>query len=195
MPRRNPARVGALARRQALQARILAKEMRVRAGKLARQRQQMLRLLRRQLGQAAGPKGRQRGPRGPGGQLPAGAAPPGRGRPANNTTCDVYFSPNAPPAAPDVAGVACCLVPFFREGSEASEGDQTLRFTHVLYCDPTVDVRDNYPSAPTHTLYVPTSADTGYEVVFVELVNRGQPARFKRVYLNRKAVTWPSNEL
>jgi hypothetical protein len=194
MPRRNPAKAGALSRRQVLQGRLVASKTRLHVKKQGRQ--QMLRLLRKQLGQAQAPQPMPKRPRGPVGQQPAGAAAqPARGRPANNTTCDIYFSPNAPPAAPNVAGVGCCLVPLFREGGESSEGDLDLRFTHVLYCDATVDVRDNYPGSPTHTLYVPSSANTGYEVVFVELLNRGQPEAHKRLYLDRNAVTWPSNEL
>jgi hypothetical protein len=195
MPRGNPAKASALSRRQTLQARLVASKTRVHVNKPAGRRQ-MLRLLRRQLGQAPGPKPAGRRAKAQAAQPPAGAvAHPAPGRPANNTTCDIYFSPNVPPAAPDVAGVACCLVPVFRQGGEASEGDLDLRFTHVLYCAATVDVRDNYPGSPSHSLYVPTSADTGYEVVFVELVNRGQPDAYKRVYLDRNAVTWPSNEL
>lgn len=117
-------------------------------------------------------------------------------RPPNNTTCDVYRAPNAPPAAPDVAAVACALVAAFRDGSEASEGDQDLRYTHVLTCDAAVDIRDDYPSDPTnHRVYVPDKAGTGFDVVFVELVQRGRPNAFKRVYLDRRAPTWPTSEL
>src|SRR5213594_4081908 len=76
---------------------------------------------------------------------PAGA-PRGRARPANNTTCDIYYSPNVPPAAPDVAGTACALVARFAQGQEASEGDTTFQWTHLLYLDAAVDVRDSYPS-------------------------------------------------
>jgi hypothetical protein len=39
-------------------------------------------------------------------RLPPGALPPApAGLPAPNTTADLYVSPNAPPAAPDQAGV------------------------------------------------------------------------------------------
>lgn len=126
---------------------------------------------------------------------PPAGAPRDPGRPANNTTCDIYYSPNVPPAAPDVAAKACCLVARFRDGAESSEGDQTLRWTHLLYLDADVDIRDSYPSAPAHRAYVPDKNGTGFDVVFVELVNRGQAAKYKRVFLDRRAVTWPSNEL
>ncbi len=118
-----------------------------------------------------------------------------RGRPANNTTCDIYYSPNVPPAAPDVAGQACALVARFEQGSESSEGDQTFRWTHLLYLDADVDVRDSYPNTPAHRVYVPDKNGTGFDVVFVELVNRGTPAKYKRVFLDRRSVTFPTNEL
>jgi hypothetical protein len=117
------------------------------------------------------------------------------GRPANNTTCDIYFSPNIPPAAPDVAGQVCCLLPRFAPGSEASEGSQVFRWTHVLCLDADVDVRDTYPNAPAHRVYVPDKNGTGFDVVFVELVNRGTPARYRRVFLSRRAPAWPTSEL
>jgi len=117
------------------------------------------------------------------------------GRPANNTTCDIYYSPHVPPAAPDVAGVACALVARFVAGSEASEGDQTFRWTHLLYLDADVDVRDTYPNAPAHRIYVPDKNGTGFDIVFVELVNRGTPARYRRVFLDRRAPSWPTGEL
>jgi hypothetical protein len=126
--------------------------------------------------------------------LPA-LPPRDRARPANNTTCDIYYSPNVPPAAPDVAGVACTLIAHFEEGSATSEGDQTFRWTHILYVDASVDIRDSYPNAPVNRVYVPDKNGTGFNVVFVELVNRGTPARYKRVFLNRLSVTFPTNEL
>jgi hypothetical protein len=116
-------------------------------------------------------------------------------RPPNNTTCDVYHDPNVPPADPDVAGQACALVARFAQGAEASEGDEEFRWTHLLYLDADVDVRDSYPNTPVHRVYVPDQDGTGFDVVFVELVGRGGAARYKRVYLDRREVTWPSDEL
>jgi hypothetical protein len=126
---------------------------------------------------------------------PASASQQPQARPANNTTCDIYYSPNVPPAAPDVAGAACTLVARFQQGSESSEGDQTFRWTHVLFLDAAVDVRDSYPSAPSHRVYVPDKTGTGFDVVFVEIVNRGLPSKYKRVFLDRRAVTFPTDEL
>ncbi len=156
-----------------------------------------LALLRRLLRTVTDRPPARKGPRPPTKQRPpAGAIVRRPPRPANNTTCDVYRSTGVPPATPDVAAVSCALIPAFREGSEASEGDQDFRYTHVLYCDPEVDIRDSYPAAPAaDTIYVPDRTGTGFQVVFVELVNRGQPNGYLRVYLDRKAPTWPTSEL
>jgi hypothetical protein len=58
-----------------------------------------------------------------------------------------------------------------------------------------VDVRDSYPNNPANKVYVPDKNNTGFSVVFVELVNRGTPAAYKRVFLNRQAPTWPTSQL
>ena len=118
-----------------------------------------------------------------------------KGRPANNTTCDIYFDPNAPPAAPDVAAVPCCLLPQFQMGSEHEEGDPTFRYSHLLYLASGTDIRDKYPNAPGNLVCVPDKTGTPFKVVFVELVNRGTPAAYIRVYLNRQAPTWPTQQL
>jgi hypothetical protein len=132
----------------------------------------------------------------PAGKAAAGSAETQRGRPANNTTCDIYRGANAPPGDPDVAAVPCALIAAFREGSEASEGDQDFRFTHLLYCDVGVDIRDNYPNAPSdNNVFVPDQAGTQFEVVFVEQVNRGQAGSHLRVFLDRRQPTWPTSEL
>jgi len=123
--------------------------------------------------------------------VPPGVLPREAGRPVANTTCDIYYSPNAP----DVAAVPCNLSAEFEEGSEASVGNQTFRWTHLLYVDAAVDVRDSYPSNPANKVYVPDKNNTGFSVVFVELVNRGTPAAYKRVFLNRQAPTWPTSQL
>ena len=126
---------------------------------------------------------------------PPAAQPREQGLPAPNTTCDIYYSPNAPPAAPDVAGVACHLTAGFVEGSEASVGSQTFRWTHLLYVTATVDIRDTWPNVPANQVYIPDKNNTAFDVVFVELVNRGTPAAYKRVFLNRQAPTWPTSQL
>jgi hypothetical protein len=116
---------------------------------------------------------------------------------ASNTTCDIYRTGHAPPSAPDVAGVAGCLKPDYRMGSQNSEGLAYRIWTHVLLVDTSVDIRDGYTTASTgpsntlnqDTLYIPDKNGVKYFVVFVEQV-RGAGA-CKRVFLGRAAVTWP----
>jgi hypothetical protein len=126
---------------------------------------------------------------------PPGAQPRAPGRPADNTTCDVYFDPNVPPAAPNVAGVRCHLAARFQQGAESAEGDQDFRWTHLLLVDAALDVRDTWPAQPAHRVYVPDKNGTGFDVVFVEMVNRGQPGRYRRVFLKRRAAAFPTTEL
>jgi hypothetical protein len=53
--------------------------------------------------------------------LPPGALPPApAGLPAPNTNADLYVSPNAPPAAPDQAGVAVHLEAEFEMATQHS---------------------------------------------------------------------------
>jgi hypothetical protein len=91
--------------------------------------------------------------------------------------------------------VPCSLVARFREGGVASEGDSTFRWTHILFVGKDIDIRDNYPDAPDSRVYVPDKGGTGFDIVFVELVNRGDPTEHKRVYLDRHDPTWPTNQL
>jgi hypothetical protein len=45
------------------------------------------------------------------------------------------------------------------------------------------------------TVYVPDKTGTAFAVKFVELIDRGNALERKRVYLDRLAVTWPSENL
>jgi hypothetical protein len=107
-----------------------------------------------------------------------------------NTTCDIYRAGNAPPAAPDVAGVRCHLRAAYGKGLEEGEGDPlNLRFTHLLFVDLAADVRDAYDAgrvgATADTVYTPDSTGTALRVVFVERRGRGSPGDHKKVYLSR----------
>ena len=119
-----------------------------------------------------------------------------------NTTCDIYRSGTAPPAAPSVAGVTCHLRPDWRGGQE--QGDRTtvvsnLTWTHALLVDAAVDIRDAYTgglSATTQdSVYVPDQNGTRFLVTFIERVFRGTPQDHKRVYLDRQTPSWPSNDV
>src|SRR5437660_278574 len=104
--------------------------------------------------------------------------------PYTNTTCDIYRNGNSPPAAPDVAGVPCALVP---------KGRSTLttdRMTHVLLVGPTVDVRDAYRSGSQawmasvgDSVYVPDRNGVRYDVVLVRRVGRGTALDHKEAHL------------
>src|SRR4051794_29939689 len=119
---------------------------------------------------------------------------------APNTTCDIYRAANAPPAAPDAAGVKLFLVGDYENKLERGESQpEYLRYTHVAQVELSVDVRDGFglwgaPFQPDH-LYVPDKNGTEFQVTMVERRNRGQATEHKRVYLHRTAVTWPTNEL
>src|SRR5437763_8426927 len=109
----------------------------------------------------------------------------------SNTTCDVYHSPNTPPAAPDVAALPCVLRPAFREGQEMGEVSGASHYTHVMLVAADADVRDGNVSAltgayalvtGTDVVYVPDRTGTQFLVFFVERVGRGTAQDHKRVY-------------
>lgn len=121
----------------------------------------------------------------------------------SNITCDVYRTGTAPPAAPAVAGLAGHLRADYRGGAENSEGQNYVKWTHVLLVAADADVRDGYTAGPTggsnsrsqDTLYVPDQNGTKFFVVFVERVGRGSAADHKRVFLERAQPTWPTNDV
>lgn len=116
---------------------------------------------------------------------------------APNATCDIYRAGNAPPSAPDVAGVSCHVRPAYREGRERGDSEAAqLRYTHVLSVDLAVDVRDDFSAftgsaTNRDVLYIPDQTGVGFQVNFVERVNRGGSGDHKRVYLDRKLPAWP----
>lgn len=113
-----------------------------------------------------------------------------------DTTCDIYRAGNAPPSAPNMAGVVSHLVPCFERGREAGEGEAAaLHFTHLLYVELATDMRDDFGeysvTGNADTVYVPDQSGIPLQVVFVERVGRGGPQECKKVYLDRKLPTWP----
>ncbi|MCI0642786.1 MAG: hypothetical protein L0Y72_19955 [Gemmataceae bacterium] len=114
-----------------------------------------------------------------------------------NNTCDVYRAGNAPPAAPDVAGVACTLRPFFPAGFEFAEADVTFNVTHVMEVELGADIRDNASAFGPggDKVYVPDKNGTRFRVVGVIRTSYGTPNDRRRVYLYREAVTYPTNFL
>ena len=119
-----------------------------------------------------------------------------------NTTFDIYRFGSMPPAAPAIAGVTGHLQPDWRRGQE--QGDrasvpQQLVWTHVLLVESSVDLRDCYAgglsAATQDSVYIPDQNGTGFRVTFIERVHRNGIQDHKRVYLDRQAPTWPTNEL
>jgi hypothetical protein len=114
-----------------------------------------------------------------------------------NNTCDIYRNGKSPPAAPDVAGVPIFLKSDYQGGSEAREGETVpqLRWTHIALMPLTTDVRDGYTygaftAGGNDTVWVPDQNGTPFQVSFVESAGGA-----KRVYLNRGAAPWPTNNL
>ena len=69
---------------------------------------------------------------------------------APNNTCDIYRTGHTPPATPDVAGVACYLMPYGQSSLT------TPNYTHILYVAATVDIRDNFIASTVSTAATPT---------------------------------------
>ncbi len=118
---------------------------------------------------------------------------------ATNTTCNIYRSSNAPPAPPDVAGVACHLRP---------AGGSTLTtsfYTHVLLVPPGTDIRDDFtygqpPVAGPNSdkVYIPDSNGVRYTVVLIRRVGQGTALDHQEVLLQRapgQAVSWPAHNV
>jgi hypothetical protein len=112
------------------------------------------------------------------------------------TTFDVYRPFGA--ASPLGTGHAGRLASAFREGRPPVSGQQ--HFTHVLDCQPEVDVRDGCSRSvgADAILYgdgdevrIPDAAGSRYVVVWVDVVNRGTARAFKRVWLMRHEAVWP----
>jgi hypothetical protein len=102
-----------------------------------------------------------------------------------NVTCDVYKSGNAPPAPPDVAGLAGNLQPWPRNIHTFPP------YTHWL------DVPLNtIPALAVNSfLYVPNKNGTKFKIVGYERIRGGAAGDWIRLYLDRQAVNWPSQDL
>jgi hypothetical protein len=119
---------------------------------------------------------------------------------STNTTCDIYRSGVIPPAAAAMAGVPCFLQCDWRGGQEG--GDRlvnSLTWTHFMLIDASVDIRDAYvgrcATSQQDTVFIPDQTATQYTVIFIEHVQRGTAHAHKRVFLDRRAPNWPTNDL
>lgn len=112
-----------------------------------------------------------------------------------NNTCDIYRSSNAPPSAPDVAGVRCYLMPYGQSSLTTPD------YTHILYVAANVDIRDNFIASTfsaggtADKVYVPNQSGTPFAVVLVRRYGQGTPSDHLRVLLARQAPTWPTSNL
>ena len=108
-----------------------------------------------------------------------------------NTTCDYFEDGHLPETdPPDLAAVPIFLDGDFMRGNL---GIDKLRWTHLLQVGGNVEILA--ADAPANRVYVPNKEGTCFEIVFVEVLERGKASSFKRVYLERKSITWPSEQL
>lgn len=127
----------------------------------------------------------------------------------NNTTCDIYRSGNAPPAAPDVSAVSIQLGPDFEPSHRAGLGGGAgittpNRWTHIAILPPSTDIRDGYQTGSPNseaaasgwdTIYVPDKNGTPFLVIFTERIGYDTGNDIKRAYLQRGTAPWPTNNL
>ena len=120
---------------------------------------------------------------------------------AANNTFDLYHNSGMPPALPDIAAVPCFLRPDFAAGQERGDRNVAdLTWTHVALVDAALDIRDRYAGGSTvgvvqDIVYVPDKNGTPFYVLFIELLGKGTPNVVKRVYLDRRAPVWPTDNL
>lgn len=74
---------------------------------------------------------------------------------------------------------------------------QCLPWTHIIYCQDTVDIRDGYAGVgqvwhPENgdIIVVPSGGSAVYRVILVEFRNRGLPTQHKRCYCDRIFIDW-----
>jgi hypothetical protein len=98
-----------------------------------------------------------------------------------NATADVYIAPNAPPAAPDLAGLPIYLQPRRRNIKPTDPYD------YVIWIDPTVDLHDVSGAQPS--FYVPDRSGLQYVVYYVQIEGRGTAYARKACYCRRNNPT------
>ena len=108
-----------------------------------------------------------------------------------NTTCDYFEDGHLPETdSPDLAAVPIFLDGDFMRGNL---GIDKLRWTHLLKVKGNVEILA--ADSPANHVYVPNKDGTCFEIVFVEVLERGKAGSFKKIYLERKSITWPSEQL
>ncbi|MEI7685258.1 MAG: hypothetical protein WCL32_09540 [Planctomycetota bacterium] len=111
-----------------------------------------------------------------------------------NVRFDLFRWGFGPPDLPEAASVAGHLEGAYDEGQRTVDAANVFRFTHVLLIDGAVHIHDDFDaftaSGMRDAIYVPDAAGTPFDVVYVE-----RCSGFLRVFLNRRAPAWPTNEL
>ncbi len=105
-----------------------------------------------------------------------------------NTTCDIYRANTAPPNDQPALSALGALTPAPRNWKDGPPGPA---YTHWLDLPLTTDIRDS----PADTVYVPDKNGTKFDVCMYERIRVGGGNDYKRVYLMRQAVAWPSQNL
>jgi hypothetical protein len=108
-----------------------------------------------------------------------------------NTTCDIYRTGNAPPAAPDVAGVQCYL----EERGRNIKPTAAFKYSHIMHVAKNVDIRDGYNATQLDSVYIPDKTGTQYVVILATRTGLGTSVDHKVVYLDRQKPTWPSDNV
>lgn len=113
-----------------------------------------------------------------------------------DASLEIYRGDALPPAAPAATTVPRSLEGAYDLGIAATDEAGTFRFTHVMLLDGDVDIRDNFDrfgvAGLRDVVFLPDAAGTPFDVVYVE---RPVGVDFSRVYLNRRAPTWPTSDL
>ena len=126
-----------------------------------------------------------------------------------NVNVDVYRTANPaspyPSGLPAIAGLRGFLQPRAQAGRHGTA--LYLKWTHILYTDPGLDIRDAYNSqldparnnALADTVILKSTdatSKTAFYVVLVERANRGLASEHFRVYLDRFTPNlWPTDAL
>jgi hypothetical protein len=105
-----------------------------------------------------------------------------------NTTCDIYRAGTAPPSDAPALTTSGALTPAPRNCKVGPSGPA---YTHWLDLPLDTDIRDS----PADAVYVPDRNGTMFAVCIYERIRCGGGNDFKRVYLMRQAVSWPSQDL
>src|SRR5262245_22521307 len=129
--------------------------------------------------------------------MPGTGALPVAGHEAS--TGDIYRSGNTPPAAPDVAGINVSIC---RVGCSGGCDNSGFQYTHIIHVPPTIDIRDRYSVTGTtisqvnpDSIWIPDKNGGEYYVRYVQREGKGTPNDNKKCFIQRRAPTWPTDDL